>query len=130
MASNRERIAAAQKAAEISGKSLRATIDDLAPTWNLAPHDLALLHVQAAQQPAARSAAQPLVNQIAQRDAAKLAVQRKREGDAAAILAFENYQRLKASNPVAAAASMNANAFEINRGRELATEPPEGPEAA
>ena len=105
-------------------------LDVLAPT--LPPHEVALLKRQAGTQPPAPRAAQPLINQIAQRDASKLAVQQSRERDAAAIVAFRDYSRLKATSPFAAAAAMNANAEQINTGRRLAAETtdPEPPQAA
>ncbi len=132
MSSNRERIAAAQKVAEASGKSVAQVLEVMAPTWGVNAIELAQLKHQAGNVEPAVTTAEVLSAEIASRGATKLSVQRQAQADAAALLAFRDYQSLKAQNPHAAAARLNKDADAIFRGRELAAAatPDPGPEAA
>jgi hypothetical protein len=133
VSSNRELIVAVRTVVAESGKTYAEALAALAPTWGLTGAEAgALLHAISLEPPPA-SKAEKLVGEVATREASKLAVQKQSQADARAVLAFQKHQELKQTNPHAAALFVNANAFEISRGRTLAatqTEPPEPPKAA
>jgi hypothetical protein len=133
MSSNRERVAAAIAAAKATGKSVDEVLTALAPTWGVNAIELAQLKHNAANVVPGRTTAEVLTAQIAAQGATKLAVQRQAQADAAALVAFRDYEALKAKNPHAASARLNEDADAIFRGRELAaaaTPDPEPPQAA
>jgi hypothetical protein len=81
----------------------------------------------------AKDPAPALIAKQAERKATVLSVQRTMQADAAALLAFNDYEALKARNPHAAALRLNEDSDAIFRGRELAaaaTPDPEPPQAA
>lgn len=81
----------------------------------------------------AKDPAPPLIAKQPERKATVLAAQRTMQADAAAVLAFKDYQALKATNPHAAALRILEDSDAIFRGRELAeaaTPDPEPPQAA
>ena len=126
-----KRVEAARAAAKAAGKPVSEVMATLAPAWGVSPFEAARI-VHLARTAAESSGAQPHVNAIAQRSAAKLAVQQQADANAHAVIAFRHYAALKQSNPIAAAALMNADPQTINLGRKLAaeSEPPEPPAAA
>jgi hypothetical protein len=129
----RERVEAARKVAAASGSTMDRVLEAVAPTWGVSGHELAQLKHLARTLPASPTAEHTKVAKLADGAAKKLAAEQQAAGDASAALAYRNYQALKATNPHAAALAMNANADEINRGRELAaaaTPDPEPPQAA
>lgn len=133
MSSNRERVAAAIKAASFLGKPVDEVLTALAPTWGINNIELAQLKQDAARVVPAPTTAEVLGAEIASRNATKLSVQRQAQADATALVAFRDYETLKAKNPHAAALRLNEDADAIFRGRELAqtaTPDPEPPQAA
>lgn len=71
---------------------------------------------------------QQLASEIAARGVVAHMVQRETEADTAALLAFADYEKLKRTNPHAAALRLNDAADLIYRGRELAAAVPPEPE--
>ena len=80
----------------------------------------------------AKDPATALVAKEVERKATVLSLQRTMQADAAATLAFKDYQALRASNPHAAALRLLEDSDAIFRGRELAqaATDPEPPQAA
>lgn len=131
MSTTNKRVEAARAAAKAAGKPVSEVIATLAPDWGVSPFEAARI-VHLARTTPDPGDAQPHLNAIAQRSAAKLAAQQQLDANAKAVVAFRNYATLKQTNPIAAAALMNNDPNTINLGRKLAAEPepPEPPQAA